>query len=91
MVIRVGLDSTRVLLTEVGRKWVLKNYPKGLIWEYDENKPWDLKSMGNFLSDGTIRVEFVELLYLGVPYRFPIYVDGEITFKMMNEAVKNHE
>jgi len=74
MTIRVGLESTKVLLTDVGKKWFIDAYPKGIIYEYDENEPFDLKSMG---------ADFAEVFCpLGIPYRFPLYVDGEITFNM---------
>lgn len=70
--IRIGLDSTKVRLTEVGKKWVLANYTKGIVWEYDENDTWDLKSMGVVSPDGKISVDTVVLLYLGIPYRIPV-------------------
>lgn len=74
--IRVGLYSTKVSLTEVGRKWITENYPKNEIWEYDEKKTWALKS---------ISVDSVELTYLSVHYKLPSYVEREITFKMMRD------
>jgi len=77
MALRVGLRSTDILLTDVGKKWFLGNYPKGIIYEYDEYKPFSLMSMG---------VDFVEATCpLGIPYRFPIYVEGEITFQMADQ------
>ena len=72
--IRVGLDSTKIVLTEVVKEWFLKAYPKGIVYEYDENEPFDLKSMGSDFVDVTCP--------LGIPYRVPLYIDGEITFKM---------
>ena len=80
MSIRLGLKSIKVLLTDVGKKWFTEAYPKGIVYEYDEDEPFDLKSMG---------ADFVEVICpLHIPYRFPIYVAGEITFNM---ADKNAE
>ena len=77
MTIRVGLESTKVLLTDVGKKWFTENYPQGIVYEYDPDKPFDIKSMG---------AHFVEVICpMGIPYRFPIYVDGEITFNMADQ------
>lgn len=74
MRIRVGLESTKIALTDVSKEWFVEAYPKGIVYEYDEDNPFDLKSMG---------VNFVEVLCpLGIPYRFPVYVDDEITFHM---------
>ena len=82
MSIRVGLESTKVLLTDVGKKWFTEAYPKGIIYEYDEDTPFDLKSMGT---------DFVEVLCpLGIPYRLPILIEGEITFNMAEKEVKVH-
>jgi len=80
MTIRVGLKSTKVLLTEVGQEWFLKNYPQGIVYEYDENEPFDLKSMGADFVDVTCP--------LGIPYRLPTYIDGEITFKMADQETE---
>ncbi len=74
MTIRIGLESTKVLLTEVGQEWFLKAYPQGMVYEYDENDPFDLKAMGTDFVDITCP--------FGIPYRLPTYIDGEITFKM---------
>jgi len=80
MTIRVGLESTKVLLTDVGKKWFMDAYPKGIVYEYNENEPFDLKSMG---------AHFVEVTCpLSIPYRFPIYVDGEITFNMAEKEAE---
>ena len=81
MTIRVGLKSTKVLLTEVGREWFLKAYPKGVVYEYDEDEPFDLKAMGD---------DFVDVLCpLSIPYRFPIYIEGEITFNMADKEAED--
>ena len=75
--IRVGLKSTKVLLTDVGKKWFTEHYPQGIVYEYDEDKPFNLKSMG---------ADFVDVICpLHIPYRFPIYIDGEITFNMADK------
>lgn len=72
--IRIGLGSTKIVLTEVGKEWFLKAYPPSIVYEYDMNEPFDLKSMGQ---------GFVDILCpLGIPYRIPCYIDEEITFKM---------
>jgi len=74
MRIRVGLESTKIVLTNVGKEWFVEAYPKGVVYEYDEDKSFELKSMG---------VDFVDVVCpLGIPYRFPVYVDDEITFHM---------
>lgn len=79
MAIRVGLESTKIALTDVGKKWFVEHYPKGIVYEYDENGPFDLKSMG---------AEFVEVLCpMGIPYRLPNYINDEITFKMVEQEV----
>lgn len=77
MAFRVGLISTKVLLTDVGKKWFLGAYPKGIIYEYKEDKPFNLMSMGEDFVDVTC--------LLGIPYRVPTYVDGEITFQMADQ------
>jgi len=81
MTIRVGLKSTKVLLTEVGREWFLKAYPKGVVYEYDEAEPFDLKAMG---------ADFVEVLCpLSIPYRLPTYIEGETTFNMADKEAED--
>ncbi len=80
MSIRLGLKSTKIVLTGVGRKWFTEHYPQGIVYEYDPDGTFDLKSMGS---------DFVEVLCpLHIPYRFPIYIDGDITF---NTADKDKE
>ena len=80
MSIRLGLKSTKVLLTDVGKKWFTEHYPQGIVYEYDENKPFELKSMG---------ADFAEVLCpMGIPYRLPAYVDGEITFNMADKKAE---
>ena len=81
MAIKVGLDSVKVLLTDVGKNWFLKFYPKDIIYEYDEDKPFDLMSLGEEFMDVTC--------LLGIPYRFPIYIDGKITFQMADQEEEN--
>jgi len=81
MSFRVGLKSTKVLLTKVGKEWFLKAYPQGIVYEYDVDKPFELKSMG---------ADFVEVVCpLHIPYRFPIYIDGEITFNMADKETED--
>jgi len=81
MRIRVGLESTKILLTEVGKKWFTWAYPKDIMnvtaYEYDEDKPFDLRSMGT---------NFVEITPpLGGIFMLPIHIKGEITFKMADK------
>ena len=78
--IRVGLNSTKIVLTEVGKKWFTEHYPQGIIYEYDPDGTFDLKSMG---------ADVVEVICpMGIPYRFPVYVDGEITFHMADKEAE---
>ena len=55
-----------------GRRWFQEHYPQGIIWEYDVDKPFKLLSWAS---------EFIELTYLGIPYRIPSRTDGELTIK----------
>ena len=59
-------------LTEAGKRWIQEHYPQGIVWEYDPDKPFKLHSMA---------VEFIELTYLGIPYRIPTEVAGKPTIK----------
>lgn len=80
MTIKVGLKSTKVLLTKVGQEWFLKAYPQGIVYEYNENEPFDLKAMGS---------DFVDVICpLSIPYRLPAYIDEKITFKMADQGRK---
>lgn len=72
--IRVGLDSVKVLLTDVGKNWFLKAYPEFIIYK---DKAFDLMSLGEEFMDVTC--------LMGIPYRFPIYIDGKITFQMADQ------
>ena len=72
--IRVGLDSTKIVLTEACQEWFKSAYPPSVVYEYVVTEPFILKSMG---------AEFAEITCpLGIPYRIPLYIDGNITFKM---------
>ncbi len=74
MAIETGILSTDILLTPVGKKWFLMFYPKDSVLGYDEDKAFDLISLGE---------DFVEVTSpLGIHYRFPIHVNGLITFQM---------
>ncbi len=80
--IRVGLESTKIVLTEVGKKWFTETYPQGVVYEYDPDGTFDLKSMG---------ADFVEVICpMGIPYRFPVYVEGEIAFNMADKEAEPH-
>ena len=61
-----------VKLTEVGKTWVQEHYPQGIVWEYDVDKPFKLHS---------VATEFVELTYLGIPYRIPHMTDCKPTIR----------
>ena len=74
MAVSLGLRSTDILLTDAGKKWFLEADRKGIVYEYDEDTPLELMFMGE---------GFVEAMCpLGISYRFPSYVDDEITFQM---------
>jgi len=49
-----------VYLTDVGKAWLQDHYPQGIVWEYDVDKPFRLHAWA---------AEFIELTYLGIPYR----------------------
>jgi len=80
MSIRVGLESTRIILTEVGKEWFKEHYPKGIVYEYDEN--------GEFTLDSMIVVEKKAIAQiicpLGIPYRIPADIDAQTTFRMVD-------
>lgn len=77
MAIEAGILSTDILLTPVGKKWILDTYPKDSVLGYDEDKAFSLISIGR---------EFMEVACpLGIHYRFPIYIDGKITFQMADQ------
>ncbi len=76
----MGLESTKIVLTEVGKKWFTEHYPQGIVYEYDPDGTFDLKSMG---------ADFVEVICpMGIPYRLPVYVEGEITFNMADKEAE---
>jgi len=78
MTIRVGLETTKILLTEVGKEWFTENYPQGIVYEYDENGEFTLKSM--MVVE---RQPIAEIICpLGIPYRIPASIDDQITFRM---------
>ncbi len=59
-----------VELTEVGKRWPQELHPQGIVWEYDVDKPFKLLSWAS---------EFIELTYLGIPYRIPSRIDDKPT------------
>jgi len=81
MSIRLGLESTKVLLTDVGRKWFTEAYPKGIVYEYDED--------GIFRLDAMIVVKkkvIAQIICpLGIPYGIPADIDGQTTFRMAKQ------
>ncbi len=75
--VRVGLESTKIGLSEACQEWFLKAYPQGIIYEYVVTEPFDLKAMGT---------DFVEITCpLGIPYRIPLNFGVEPSFKMYDE------
>ena len=72
--IRIGLDSTKIVLTKACQDWFSKAYPEGIIYEYVVTGTFDLKAMGT---------DFVDILCpLGIPYRMPLNFDGEVSFQI---------
>jgi len=59
-------------LTEISNKWIQDHHPQGIVREYDPDKPFKLHSMA---------AEFIELTYLGIPYRIPSRIDDKLTIK----------
>jgi len=64
-----------VYLTEAGKIWIKDHYPQGIVWEYNPDKPFKLHS---------VAAEFIELTYLGIPYRIACKVDGKPTIKRVH-------
>ncbi len=78
--IRVGVQSTKILLTDVGKKWFTEHYPQGIIYEYDPDGTFDLKSMG---------ADFVEVTCpMRIPYRLPTYIDEVMTWQMADKEAE---
>ncbi|MBA7494745.1 hypothetical protein ES702_05322 [subsurface metagenome] len=65
-----------VELTDVGKTWIQEHHPQGIVWEYAPDKPFKLHS---------VAAEFVELTYLGIPYRIPHTADSKPT---ITKAIK---
>jgi len=68
-----------VEFTEAGKTWIQEHHPLGIVWEYDPDKPFKLHG---------VAAEFVELTYLGIPYRIPHNADGKPTIK---QSVREYE
>ena len=66
-------------LIEVGKNWLQEHDPRGIVWEYDPDKPFKLHSMA---------AEFVELTYLGIPYRIPHRVNDKPTIRNKNKRAR---
>ena len=78
--IRIGLESTKIGLSEACQEWFVKAYPQGIIYEYVVTEPFDLKSMGK---------DFVDILCpLCIPYRIPLNFDGEVSFQMYDTSTE---
>jgi len=67
-----------VYLTETGKRWIKEHHPQGIVWEYDPDKPFKLHS---------VAAEFIELTYLGIPYRITTEVDGKPTIRKASMEV----
>lgn len=68
-----------VYLTDAGKTWIQEHHPQGIVWEYDLDKPFKLHG---------ITAEYIELTYLGVPYRILPEVDGNPTIKKARTQIK---
>ncbi|MBA7697052.1 hypothetical protein ES703_105710 [subsurface metagenome] len=78
MTIKVGLESTQVVLTDVGRTWFSKAYPQGIIYEYDAHGRFRLDAM--IVIEGRAVAQII--CPLGIPYRIPANIEGQTTFIM---------
>ena len=65
-----------VELTEAGKVWMQEHHPQGIVWEYNPDKPFKLHS---------VAAEFIELTYLGIPYRILNKVDDKPTIKKVKK------
>ena len=83
MSIRLGLESTKVLLTDVGKKWFTEAYPKGIVYEYEEDGTFTLDAMFVIEDQAVAQI----LCPMGIPYRMPADIDGQTTFKMADKEV----
>jgi len=81
MSIKVGLDSTKILLTEVGKQWFLEAYPQGIIYEYDEDGIFRLDAM--MVTGNQVIAQII--CPMGIPYTIPSELDGQTTFKMADQ------
>ena len=62
-----------IRLTDAGKAFMAKHYPQGIVWEYNPDGLWRLKS---------VSAEDIELTcQMGIPYRLPHKVDGEQTWR----------
>ena len=78
--VRIGLESTKIVLSKACQEWFVKRYPPEMIYEYELTGVFNLKSMGK---------DFVEITdQKGTPYRIPLTFDGEVSFRMF-EADKD--
>jgi len=78
MTIRVGLETTKIVLTEAGKEWFTENYPQGFVYEYDVDGEFTLKSMMVVEKQAIAEI----ICPLGIPYRIPASIDGQTTFRM---------
>ncbi len=78
--IRIGLESTKIVLTKACQEWFVKAYPPGIIYEYELTGYFNLKSMGKDFVDVTDT--------MGIPYRMPLRFGVDSSFKMYNEDKK---
>lgn len=62
-----------IKLTETGKKFMADHYPQGIVYEYDPEGTFTLRSVG---------AEEVELLCpMGIPYRLPHKVEEKQTWR----------
>lgn len=81
MSIKVGLDSTEIRLTDIGKGWFIKTYPKGIVYEYDEDDIFRLDSMLVVEKQPIAQI----ICPLGIPYRIICEIDGQTTFRMVDQ------
>lgn len=79
MSLKVGLGSTQIVLTDVGRKWFSRIYPQGQIYEYDVHGRFRIDAM--MVIEGRAVAQII--CPLGIPYRIPANINGKTTFMMV--------
>lgn len=67
------VNELNIELTEAGKTLIQEHYPRGIVYDYDVDKPIKLLSWA---------LKFIEIIYLGIPYRIPNKIDGKPTIRM---------